>query len=30
LQFQDLTLGQRVMLQNFVYQQLLLDHQVLI
>jgi c-di-GMP-binding flagellar brake protein YcgR len=30
LEFEDLTLGQRVMLQNFVYQRLLLDHQVLI
>lgn len=30
LEFQNLTLGQRVMLQNFVYHQLLQDHQVLI
>ena len=30
LEFQGLTLGQKVMLQNFVYQQLLADHQLLI
>lgn len=30
LEFQNLTLGQQVMLQNFVYHQLLQDHQLLI
>lgn len=30
LEFENLTLGQRVMLQNFVYHQLLQDHQLLI
>jgi len=30
LEFENITLGQRVMLQNFVYHQLLQDHQLLI